>query len=145
MTWTKASKSNSARGPQRVLGCNQRKRQQCGWSRRLEATTDGWVIYSFMEHRSGDGKLQANESGHLHDLSHTWAAACGLRSRWNHTAELIMRKSGADLTLPKPCGFHRKANQVGGRRNGGQVNVACRASCHTSAGPSVHPVGERSV
>jgi hypothetical protein len=96
------SKGNSARGPQRVLGCDQRKKLQCGWSMRLEETTDGWMIYSFTEHRSGDGKLPANESGHSHDLTVTLGQRLAYANQREIPEELhdiakLMRKSGAAI------------------------------------------------
>ena len=103
VTWTKAmSKGNSARGPQRVLGCDQRKKLQCGWSMRLEETTDGWMIYSFTEHRSGDGKLPANESGHSHDLTVSLGQRLAYANQREIPEELhdiakLMRKSGASI------------------------------------------------
>jgi hypothetical protein len=70
VTWLEGRrKGNSARGPQHGLGCDQHKKQGCGWSGRLEETTEGWMWYSFTEHKGADGKPLASESGHSHALT----------------------------------------------------------------------------
>jgi hypothetical protein len=62
VTWLEGRrKGNSARGPQHGLGCDQHKKQGCGWSGRLEETTEGWMWYSFTEHKGAEGKRPASE------------------------------------------------------------------------------------
>ena len=69
VTWSNGlSAGNSKRGPQHSLGCAKRKKHQCGWSMRLEETTEGWMIYTFSEHKSTEGRPLAKENGHSHDL-----------------------------------------------------------------------------
>ena len=54
--------------------------------------------------------------------------------------EASFKKSGAGH--PKALRVRRtRSNQIGSRRNGGQVNGACRATSHTSAATSVHQSG----
>ena len=103
VTWLKGvDKGNTARGRQHASGCDQQKRQHCGWRMTLEETTKAWMIYSFTEHKGGDGKLPPTEHGHSHDLAIT------LRQRLVritqrvipeelHEIAKLMRKSGSSI------------------------------------------------
>ena len=96
------NKGNSKRGPQHSLCCALCKKHQCGWSMRLEETTDGWMIYTFTEHKSAEGRPLAKENGHSHDLTVTLgqrlsqAAQREIPGELHETAKL-MRKSGSSI------------------------------------------------
>lgn len=96
------NKGNSKRGPQHSLCCALCKKHQCGWSMRLEETTDGWMIYTFSEHKSAEGRPLAKENGHSHDLTVTLgqrlsqAAQREIPGELHETAKL-MRKSGSSI------------------------------------------------
>ena len=103
VTWLKGvDKGNTARGRQHALGCDQQKRQHCGWRMTLEETTKGWMIYSFTEHKGGDGKLPPTEHGHSHDLAITLGQRLVRITQREIPEELheiakLMRKSGSSI------------------------------------------------
>ena len=96
------NKGNSKRGPQHSLCCALCKKHQCGWSMRLEETTEGWMIYTFSEHKSAEGRPLAKENGHSHDLTVTLGQRLSQAAQREIPGELhdiakLMRKSGAAI------------------------------------------------
>ena len=103
VTWANGvNAGNSKRGPQHSLCCALRKKHQCGWSMRLEETTDGWMIYTFSEHKSAEGRPLAKENGHSHDLTVTLGQRLSQAAQREIPGELheiakLMRKSGSAI------------------------------------------------
>jgi hypothetical protein len=91
VTWLKGVlPGNSARGPQRVLGCALHKKEGCGWQGRLEQTQEGWMWYAFTEHTGGEGKQPAVGCGHSHAL----AVSLGQRLAHAGMREIIVYRVG---------------------------------------------------
>jgi hypothetical protein len=93
---------NSARGAQRVLGCALHKQKGCGWSGRLEETTEGWLWYSFSRHKGGESRPPPLECGHSHDLTTTLGQRLAHATQREIPEELhdiakLLRKSGAAI------------------------------------------------
>lgn len=103
VTWLKGVlPGNSARGPQRVLGCALHKKEGCGWQGRLEQTQEGWMWYAFTEHTGGEGKQPAVGCGHSHALAVSLGqrlAHAGMREipAELHDTAKSMRESGSSL------------------------------------------------
>ena len=62
---------NGKRGDQHRMGCDQHRKQSCGFSITVEETTDGWRVCAYAEHVETAGKPPVTETGHSHALTAT--------------------------------------------------------------------------
>ena len=70
LVWTHGRyPGNGRRGDQHRMGCDQHRKQGCGFSIMVEETTDGWVVGAYAEHVETVGKLPVNGAGHSHALT----------------------------------------------------------------------------
>ena len=72
LVWTHGRcPGNGRRGDQHRMGCDQHRKQGCGFSITVEETTDGWMVVAYAEHVETEGKVPVTETGHSHALTAT--------------------------------------------------------------------------
>ena len=103
LVWTNGlNRGNTRRGDQHRLGCDQHKKQNCGWSVTVEETTAGWMICAFTEHVAEEGKPPVNDHGHSHALGTTLGERLAHATQREIPEELhadarLMYKSGSSV------------------------------------------------
>ena len=109
------------------MGCDQHRKQGCGFSITVEEATDGWVVGAYAEHVETVGKLPVNGAGHSHALT------ASLGERLAHaTQREIPEALHADAQLMYKSGTVKDVENLlrAKAREGGcdAAALACRAA-----------------
>ena len=103
LVWTHGRlPGNRKRGVQHRMGCDQHKKQGCGFSITVEDTTMGWMVCGYADHQEKLGRLPVTEMGHSHALTATMGERLAHATQRQipedlHADAQLMRKSGSSV------------------------------------------------